>query len=176
MPRMSCPHKNIAKWHLFQTNQNIFSTEKATKLSDTSCPQHSDEHIDTPPIDLQSTVEYIYNKNTIPGNLQEAAAKSKTFPSRYLPVETTCMIYDGEIALDEPALITAKAKTITMESIIDSVMLTDSVEYLNPCAEFIKAQQQTNPKQISKRRGQKQAERRKRANNRGNVKRLVETG
>ncbi len=86
------------------------------------------------------------------------------------------MIYDGEIALDKPALITAKAKTITMESVIDSVMLTDSVEYLNPCAEFIKAQQQTNPKQISKRRGQKQAERRKRANNRGNVKRLVETG
>ncbi len=118
-PRMSCPHKNIAKWHLFQTNQNIFSTEKATKLSDTSCPQHSDELIDTPPIDLQSTVEYIYNKNKIPGNLQEAAAESNTFPSRYLPVETTCMICDGEIALDEPALITAKAKIITIESVID---------------------------------------------------------
>ncbi len=60
------------------------------------------------------------------------------------------MIYDGEIALDEPALITAKAKIITMESVIDSVMLTDSVEYLNPCAEFIKAQQ-LNSKQIQNR-------------------------
>ncbi len=69
-PRMSCPHKNIAKWHLFQTNKSLFTTEKATKLSDTSCPQHLDEHIDTPPIDLQSTVEYIYNKKKIPGNLQ----------------------------------------------------------------------------------------------------------
>lgn len=29
------------------------------------------------------------------------------------------MICDGEIALDEPALITAKAKTVTMESVID---------------------------------------------------------
>ncbi len=122
-PRMSCPHKNIAKWHLFQTNKSLFTTEKATKLSDTSCPQHLDEHIDTPPIDLQFsfffTVEYIFNKKKIPGNLQEAAAKSKTFPSRYLPVETTCMIRDGEIALDEPALITAKAKIVTMESVID---------------------------------------------------------
>lgn len=29
------------------------------------------------------------------------------------------MICDGEIALDEPALIIAKAKIVTMESIID---------------------------------------------------------
>ncbi|XP_042601264.1 uncharacterized protein LOC122140687 isoform X2 [Cyprinus carpio] len=117
-PRMSCPHKNIAKWHLIQTNKSLFTTEKATKLSDTSCPPHLDEHIDTPPINLQNTVEYIYNKK-IPGNLQEAAAKSKTFPSRYLPVEMACMICDGEIALDDPALITAKAKIVTMESVID---------------------------------------------------------
>ncbi len=30
------------------------------------------------------------------------------------------MICDGEIALDEPALITAEAKIITIESVIDS--------------------------------------------------------
>ncbi len=29
------------------------------------------------------------------------------------------MICDGEIALDEPALITVKAKIVTMESVID---------------------------------------------------------
>ncbi|KAI7814046.1 hypothetical protein IRJ41_006925 [Triplophysa rosa] len=122
-PRISCPHKNIAKWHLFQAKRSLFTTEKVCKSSDTMDPQYTDEHIYTSPTNLQSTLEYIYtvyNNKKIPANLPDTASKSKTFPSNYLPVETTCMNCDGEIALDKPLLISAKAKVVTMEGVIDN--------------------------------------------------------
>ncbi|KAG1925878.1 hypothetical protein F2P79_025235 [Pimephales promelas] len=120
-PRVSCPHKNIAKWHLFQTNKNLFTTHKKSKSSDALGSHLSEEHIFTSPIDLQSTVQYIYNKKKIPANLPEAATKSKEFSSTYLPVETMCMICSGETALDMPLLTTAKAKIVTMESVIENI-------------------------------------------------------
>lgn len=119
---MSYPHKNIAKWHLFQTNKQLFGSEKPTEAIDSSVPQLSEDLTHAPLFDLHRTVKYIYSKKRIPSTPLKEVAQPKTspeFPSSLLPVESSCMVCDGNTPLETPVLTTRNAKIVTMTGVIN---------------------------------------------------------
>lgn len=123
-PRMSCPHKNIAKWHLFQTNKQLFASDKPSEAIQSSVPHLSEDLICAPQFDLHRTVKYIYSKKKIPSTSLKEVAQPKTlpeFPSSLLPVESSCMVCDGNTALETPVLTTRNAKIVTMTGVINAV-------------------------------------------------------
>lgn len=77
-PRMSCPHKNIAKWHLFQTNKQLFASDKPSKAKKSSVPHLSVDLTSAPQFDLDRTVKYIYSEKKVPSTALKEVAQPKT--------------------------------------------------------------------------------------------------
>ncbi|XP_041664383.1 uncharacterized protein LOC121523528 isoform X2 [Cheilinus undulatus] len=120
-PRISCVHKNISKWHLFQTKQDMFEMETASA----GAPQ---EHQGPayPPMDedLRRLVQYIYKHKKLPAKLPDDLVKPKAlinYLTELQPTETFCAICPGCVLLEKPARITKKAKIITMSGVIKNV-------------------------------------------------------
>ncbi|XP_024130826.1 uncharacterized protein LOC112148182 isoform X2 [Oryzias melastigma] len=112
-PHKSCPHKNIARWHLFQTRKHLFTP-----------PSQTEENSEAPPSpdrssseDLEKSVRYVYEKKKIPADLQgdANAVKAPTEnPEKLLPVETVCPLCSDEPPLTDAFLVTDAAMVVGM--------------------------------------------------------------
>lgn len=115
-PRMSCVHKNIGKWHLFQNNRDVFRTETATQ-------QHPNAIY--PPLaeDLKRLVHYIHSHKKLPANLPDDLIKPRAmtdYITELHPEETTCTVCPGSVHLQKDIKISGKARIITMNGVIES--------------------------------------------------------
>lgn len=120
-PRMSCPHKNIAKWHLFQTNIELFTSQIP---SDEALVKQIPEDLNCAiQFDLHRTVEYVYSMKKIPLALQDGAhpKSASDFPSSLCPVESCCLMCDDNATLELPMLTTRNAQIVTMAGVINDV-------------------------------------------------------
>ncbi|ROL55348.1 Structural maintenance of chromosomes protein 5 [Anabarilius grahami] len=100
--RRSCTHKHIAKWHLFQTDRELFRTvfsreesphQKAHKHSEES--DITEDHPLYPPHDLglKQMVQYILQHKRIPAVLPDnirVPSPGKEYPKYLCPEETIC--------------------------------------------------------------------------------------
>ncbi|XP_028649584.2 HMG domain-containing protein 3 [Erpetoichthys calabaricus] len=118
--RTSCTHKNIGKWHLFQINRDLFKTGPS-KSADAQTMQVG---IHVPNIDLQRSVQYVFDEKKIPAFLPDAISKPKSlleYPTQLCPVETTCTFCSEQTVLEMPLLVTKKAKIATMAGVMHDV-------------------------------------------------------
>ncbi len=133
----SCTHKYIAKWHLFQTNAELFrrvrSTERSGEEFQVTAMEESDgTHVGEntyPPKDapaIQGMVQYILmNKkipSTIPNHLRLSSV-DKEFPRHLIPEETLCYHCPNRMVLSDPICITQKAKILTTSGIVQGGLL-----------------------------------------------------
>lgn len=133
--RRSCLHKYIAKWHLFQTDRElfrtVFSTEELPHQKEQTHLEKSnvtDDHPLYPPQDsgLKQMVEYILQKKKIPAVLPDnirVTSPGKEYPKYLFPDEAICQRCPGVVPLSDPILITKRAKILTSWGIIEGRML-----------------------------------------------------
>ncbi|XP_056109154.1 uncharacterized protein LOC130086936 [Rhinichthys klamathensis goyatoka] len=131
--RRSCLHKYIAKWHLFQTQRELFRTVFSREESPLKGPHAQSEENDFredspvyPPKDLglKNMVSYILQHKKIPVDLPDdvhAPSPDKDYPRNLCPDESICQSCPGVVPLSDPILITKKAKILTNWSIIEDV-------------------------------------------------------
>ncbi|XP_035017103.2 malate synthase-like isoform X1 [Hippoglossus stenolepis] len=109
--RRSCIHTYIAKWHLFQTQHELFCTEEVVIENtegqyDCSAGHKSDE--DSSPVypstgaTCQEMVSYIQNIKEIPAILPEDTRHP--VPNRDYPFETLCQKCVGTVPLSDPVI------------------------------------------------------------------------
>lgn len=114
--RMSCPHKYIAKWHLFQTHKNLFITAPPTKTT-----QVETHPISLPTVEMERTVKYVYDCEKIPATLPEETTSQRAlteYPRQLFPKETKCKICPDSPKLEEGVQITDKARIVDMEGVM----------------------------------------------------------
>lgn len=133
-PTSSCPHKAIAKWHLFQTHPKLFKKVKTTEkeafdtyTNDADCnddEQSSDVLYPPQGNLLTQLVKYIQMSKKLPAVLPldvRAPPRIEDLPSHLIPYETFCAQCPGNVPLSEPILITHKAKIITISGIVQGM-------------------------------------------------------
>ncbi|XP_050973526.1 uncharacterized protein LOC127169897 [Labeo rohita] len=129
--RRSCVHKYVAKWHLFQTQRDLFRTVFSREESPHKEPyeqsekDYREDNPVYPPKDqgLNNMICYILQQKKIPVDLPDevrAPSQDKDYPRILCPDECVCQICPG-VPLSEPILITKKAKILTNWSIIEDV-------------------------------------------------------
>lgn len=129
-PRISCVHKNIGKWHLFQKTPEIFSTETTA-----STPQQQQPSLYPPSAEiLEQLVQYIYKHKQLPATLPDDIIKPKP-PASYItelhPSETTCTICPGSVDLEKSTLISRNARIITMNGVTERKLFKSDCNILN---------------------------------------------
>lgn len=84
--RRSCLHKYIAKWHLFQTEHQLFRTVQSTDQTTQVHESVDDAGLLYPPTkELESMIRYVMNNKTIPAALPEHL-RLPSFSSTYFPM------------------------------------------------------------------------------------------
>lgn len=127
--KRSCPHKYIAKWHLFQTNPSLFKRVRSTDVEaglDTGSPKPEEEDVgdvNYPSEDqemLKRMVQYILKHKRIPAVLDEEVLHPVAHePKRHLiPEEMLCHHCPGNVPLSDPVLITNRAKILFSTHIV----------------------------------------------------------
>ncbi|KAG9261007.1 hypothetical protein AMEX_G25953 [Astyanax mexicanus] len=134
--KRSCPHKYVAKWHLFQTHRELFrkvrSTEEGKHLSTATEDKDSNDEAELgsqlyPPKDIQKLKDitmYIYKYKKLPAVLPEhlrLPSMEKEYPRHLIPEELMCQHCPGNVPLSDPVLITQKAKILTNLCIVQDV-------------------------------------------------------
>ena len=119
-PRLSCVHKNISKWHLFQTNPDVFRTEIAQIT-----PQQQQGTVYPPAAEnLKQLVHYIYRHKKLPASLPGDLVKPRaSYSTEFHPTETTCTICPGSVQLDESKIISKNAGIITINGVVERKLL-----------------------------------------------------
>lgn len=131
--RRSCVHKCIAKWHLFQTQRELFRTVFSREESPHKEPHAQSEEKDFrdspvyPPKDLglNNMVCYILQHKKIPVDLLDdvhVPSPDKDYPRNLCPDESICQSCPGVVLLSDPILSTKKAKILTNWSIIEGMI------------------------------------------------------
>ena len=135
--RVSCIHKCVAKWYLFQTKRDLFITNNSEE-DDPHSPVSSDtgespvssfekQSHAYPPVDqdLRQMVRYIYKYKRLPAVLPQTVTKHvserELLPTELFPKETFCAYCPRSIALLEPIKITGKARILTLTSVIEGL-------------------------------------------------------
>lgn len=121
--RRSCLHKYVAKWHLFQTQRELFRTEGSPHKPHSEEEDITDNSHVYPPKDLglKYMVNYILQNKKIPAVLPEdmqVPLPRKDYPQNLCPNETMCQECPGDVLLSDPMLITQNAKIVTNWCII----------------------------------------------------------
>lgn len=129
--RRSCPHKYIAKWHLFQKYPELFRSKKSTETCievDQTSPDNDDDLPDGgthyPPNGtmLKNMVTYLYEQKKIPAILPRelcCQVHDNAFPKLLVPDEMFCTFCHDKTPLSDPILITSKARIVTMNGIVE---------------------------------------------------------
>ncbi|XP_044058674.1 uncharacterized protein LOC122879066 [Siniperca chuatsi] len=128
--RISCLHKCIAKWYLFQTNKQLFSShaERDAPLRFSELTEPTETSTENSPgtvyplreEGLKEMAKYIYNQKKLPTTFPENITQSEIHFSKFLvPAETVCQECPGHVSLTEPVLITNKARVITLTGVTE---------------------------------------------------------
>ncbi|XP_056091656.1 uncharacterized protein LOC130071063 [Rhinichthys klamathensis goyatoka] len=129
--RRSCPHKFIAKWHLFQKYPELFRSKKSTETCievDQTTPENDDDLPDGgthyPPNGtmLKNMVTYLYEQKKIPAILPRelcCQVHDNAFPKLLVPDEMFCTFCHDKTPLSDPILITSKARIVTMNGVVE---------------------------------------------------------
>ncbi|XP_054596456.1 uncharacterized protein [Nothobranchius furzeri] len=129
-PRLLCLHKSVAKWHLFQTDREMFKTKESATDSGDAAETNEELQDDAIPVggqqyppgdnDLMRMVKYIMKNKALPENLpQDLVTGSQTLEDiskDLIPKETICAECGGQ--LNEPVLITARAKLVAYTGVV----------------------------------------------------------
>uniref|UniRef100_A0A673HLD4 Uncharacterized protein n=1 Tax=Sinocyclocheilus rhinocerous TaxID=307959 RepID=A0A673HLD4_9TELE len=116
-PRTSCPQIHISKWHLFQTQRDLFKSEVPTTPSSEGCSL-----LDT--TGMKRSVQYIFKEKKIPEALPKEVTTPRMkmeYPKQFFPLETTCQLCTGHPELAEAVLVTKKARIVSMMGLIDNI-------------------------------------------------------
>lgn len=134
--RISCLHKCIAKWYLFQTNKKLFSSDAkqdaplgiAEFMEDSPAETSTGQSTGTVcPIGeegLKQMAKYIYNRKKLPSAFPENLTQFESethFSKQLVPHETVCQDCPGQVFLTEPVLITNKARVITLTGVMEGL-------------------------------------------------------
>lgn len=124
--RIACLHKCVAKWYLFQTNKELFSSDaeldKSISMEDSST-ENSTGTVSGE--ELKQMAKYIYNHKKLPSEFSEKIIQfdPETHILKHLiPAETVCQECPGHVSLTEPVLITNRAKIITVTGVIQGLL------------------------------------------------------
>lgn len=117
----SCPHKNIALWHLFQTNRELFMTATpATTMSPVATPCDSRTYT----VEIERSVRYIYEYKKIPSALPERVTAPRAltdYPHQLIPTERKCKLCPGNPELEEAIQITNNARIVGLDGVIPNI-------------------------------------------------------
>ncbi|XP_067451432.1 uncharacterized protein [Thunnus thynnus] len=128
--RIACLHKCAAKWYLFQTNKDLFSSDakqdKSLSISEFTedSPTENSTGIVSGEEGLKQTAKYIYNQKKLPSVFPEKIIQFNPethFSKRLFPAETVCQDCPGHVSLTEPELITNKARVITVTGVMEDI-------------------------------------------------------
>lgn len=134
--RISCLHKCIAKWYLFQTNKELFSSDAkldaplsiAELMEDSPAETSTEKTTGTvyPPEEegLKQMAKYIYNRKKLPSTFPENVTQFESeihFSKQLVPAETVCQECPGQVSLTEPVLITNKARVIILTGVMEGL-------------------------------------------------------
>ncbi|XP_052407904.1 uncharacterized protein LOC127953050 [Carassius gibelio] len=126
--RMSCPHKCVAKWFLFQTNRLLFKSVKSTGPDEDNLDEHQLNSKEKPfglgKELLQRILKYVLDKKQYPSNLPENLCKpvfDPPPPKHIVPSEKFCTECCHNLPLSDPILITAKAKIVTLTCVYEGI-------------------------------------------------------
>ncbi|KAK0151946.1 hypothetical protein N1851_006686 [Merluccius polli] len=141
--RKSCPHKAIAKCHLYQLKPEIFKNlescheEPPETFSVQTHPtvDTEEENISLYPPEgtpLVEMVEYLISHKALPRNLPRdltLAKSSSDMPRNLVPCENYCHKCPGKVPLSEPIVISKQAKIVTITEVVEGV-----TTYCKQCA------------------------------------------
>lgn len=117
-PHMSCFHKNIAKWHIFQTNRDLMESSESSRTGKGKSTNRNNAKLAKG--DITRSVDYMYDQKKIPAELPEDLTNTLCeFPAHLFPVETTCEVCPHCPGLEESECITDQAKIVTMLGVAD---------------------------------------------------------
>ncbi|XP_039601812.1 uncharacterized protein LOC120524049 [Polypterus senegalus] len=136
----SCIHKTISKWHLFQTNKQLFENVMGTE-SDTmmdTFPQLSTDSLDEedheelertiyPPdyAGVERMIQYLLKEKSLPASLPQsivnASSRYSGIPKVLIPEETICTECPDFQILSDPMLITSKARVLAYTGVTEGV-------------------------------------------------------
>ncbi|XP_072567723.1 uncharacterized protein [Paramormyrops kingsleyae] len=120
-PRISCPHKSIAKWHLFQTERDLFQSNVPLSSGPPSLMTQEGSSCEDNAA-AERSIRYIFKEKKIPQSLPEDVMSQKMEHQRQLiPFETLCQVCPDYHKLDEAVLITNKARIVSMMGMIENV-------------------------------------------------------
>ncbi|XP_016302132.1 uncharacterized protein LOC107658183 isoform X1 [Sinocyclocheilus anshuiensis] len=124
--RRSCLHKYVAKWHLFQTQRELFRTDGSPYKPHSEEEDIADNSHVYPPkgLGLEYIVNYILQNKKIPAVLPEdmrVPSPLNDYPQNLCPNETVCQECPGDVLLSDPMLVTQNAKILTNWCIIKDV-------------------------------------------------------
>ncbi|KAF3836621.1 hypothetical protein F7725_029179 [Dissostichus mawsoni] len=146
--KISCPHKYIAKWHLFQTHRELFrkvrSTEEVECLSAAASTEdeHSHDEADLgdipypPKVEkLKGMAQYILRNKKLPAVLPEhlrLPSVEVQYSRHLIPEEMMCQHCPGNVPLSDPVLITHRPKSspshVLLTMFLPTVNLAINVE------------------------------------------------
>ncbi|XP_063077068.1 uncharacterized protein LOC134467077 [Engraulis encrasicolus] len=137
---MSCLHKSIARWHVFQTHRDLFkppppscardnkpsggawdSMEFCANANGGGGGSNSAYALNS---DVKRSVDYIYEHKRIPATADLPGELTSTvleFPGQLFPSETTCGMCGCAPALEEAENVTYQGKIVTMMGVADYV-------------------------------------------------------
>ncbi|KAM6999989.1 uncharacterized protein LKV04_004959 [Tautogolabrus adspersus] len=122
-PRLSCIHKYMAKWHLFETQMHLFKKEQSTEMISETIKQEplaENMGITYPPENdqLRRMVSYIHSSKRYPAVLPDIlSVQNEEYPVQLLPLETLCSTCPGDIVLGPPVLITSQAQIVSLTGV-----------------------------------------------------------
>lgn len=116
--RRSCLHKYVAKWHLFQTQPELFQTGGSPHKPHSEGDDVADNSHVYPPkgLGLEYMVNYILQNKKIPAVLPEDVclpSPRKDYPQNLCPIETVCQECPEDVLLGDPMLVTQNATILT---------------------------------------------------------------
>ncbi|XP_078102004.1 uncharacterized protein LOC144515229 isoform X2 [Sander vitreus] len=127
--RIPCLHRCIAKWYLFQTNKELFTSDAKpnTPLSISEIMEDSAENPTGTVYPVgeegrKQMAKYIYNRKKLPSTLPEYITQCESeiqFPKHLVPAQTVCQECPGHVSLTEPVLITNKARVIIFTGLME---------------------------------------------------------
>lgn len=125
-PGASCPHKSIAKWHLNQTQPEVFRSAGSSDgdVVNICADVGPDAELSTDGIQLYppkgtalaALVLYLLSNKKIPVVLPKDASTPRSpesLPKHLIPLEMFCANCPETVPLSEPVIITERAKIVT---------------------------------------------------------------